>query len=461
MAMTHVKIHPAIGIARVGNSPDEWFVGPETADMPAVPPGGYKDAQCRVKRQGARFRVFGYHDDGTPPTELTAADAEITWTVELANRKAAAGPRNPTVMGADRDKLVIAPGAETLSGPNGQATFTGGAIEFPGFSAVTVDLGEIRTDTDGHLVVLGGFGRSTTPTAAPLVDFLDNNGWHDDVADGPVTATVVVGPTMFTAEGAWVIVAPPNFAATVRPTITLYDRLHQYFRSTGMFGLGLPDPISFRHHVYPILNAAVQHRGVHQGAGSAHATLAESLFPLDTAQKTAVVAKLKQEGGNMPLLSGSAELTQTQYEMLQRWRDDDPTFVDDWATAPTVLALTPDELDRGPLWHSIGAAFLPGIEAGDFLVGVTTIWGDAFRLDHAEVGPGDVTARMACPWQADFYACNTNWWPSHRPRETVEQATGSYHDWASTIGSYQSMVDNWHTLGFVVPQGADLVEVEA
>jgi hypothetical protein len=50
--MTHVKIHPAIGIARVGNSPDEWFVGPETADMPAVPPGGDKDAQCRVNCAG-------------------------------------------------------------------------------------------------------------------------------------------------------------------------------------------------------------------------------------------------------------------------------------------------------------------------------------------------------------------------------------------------------------------------
>jgi hypothetical protein len=27
MAITHIKIHPAIGVARVGNSPDEFFIG--------------------------------------------------------------------------------------------------------------------------------------------------------------------------------------------------------------------------------------------------------------------------------------------------------------------------------------------------------------------------------------------------------------------------------------------------
>ena len=38
MATTY-KIHPAIGIARVGNSPDEFFVGPERIgqEQPARP----------------------------------------------------------------------------------------------------------------------------------------------------------------------------------------------------------------------------------------------------------------------------------------------------------------------------------------------------------------------------------------------------------------------------------------
>ena len=44
---TVYKIHPAIGIARVGNSPDEFFIGPERIGEHLEPEGGFKDAQCR------------------------------------------------------------------------------------------------------------------------------------------------------------------------------------------------------------------------------------------------------------------------------------------------------------------------------------------------------------------------------------------------------------------------------
>ena len=87
MAITGVRIHPALGVARVGNSPTDFFIGPERPWDRTPPPGGYKDGQCRVKRQAARFRLFADHDDGTT-TELTAADGPISWTVHLANRKA-------------------------------------------------------------------------------------------------------------------------------------------------------------------------------------------------------------------------------------------------------------------------------------------------------------------------------------------------------------------------------------
>jgi hypothetical protein len=122
MAITEVRIHPAIGIARVGNSDSEFFVGPVRPWDRAEPQGGYKDAQCRIKRQAAQFRVFGY-DNGVP-TELTAANATIEWTVHLVNRKAAAvgfessNLRNSVVTGTDRDKLVIDPGSRTLTGPD-------------------------------------------------------------------------------------------------------------------------------------------------------------------------------------------------------------------------------------------------------------------------------------------------------------------------------------------------------
>src|SRR5579864_2925500 len=87
-SIIEARIHPAIGVARVGNS-DEFFIGPETPYPTAPPQGGYRDAEGRLKRQAARFRVYGYDKNGNVVAELTAANSDITWTVHLANKKAA------------------------------------------------------------------------------------------------------------------------------------------------------------------------------------------------------------------------------------------------------------------------------------------------------------------------------------------------------------------------------------
>ena len=51
----HYRIHPAIGIARVGNSASH-FIGPEIPDVPAIPSNGKYKRQGRIKKQAARFR---------------------------------------------------------------------------------------------------------------------------------------------------------------------------------------------------------------------------------------------------------------------------------------------------------------------------------------------------------------------------------------------------------------------
>src|SRR3546814_5327486 len=165
-------IHPAIGVARVGSS-DEYFYGPEVTDPAPLPPGSYRDADKKLKRQAARFRIYGCNARGDIVRELTSADsnAEIEWSVELANQKAAwygfqlaldipeanyAPPttlRNPGV--ADRRRLAITPGARTVAGADaGPASFDGAFMEMP------VYLGEITTDADKRLTVLGGKGVS-------------------------------------------------------------------------------------------------------------------------------------------------------------------------------------------------------------------------------------------------------------------------------------------------------------
>lgn len=131
-----IKIHPAIGIARLGNSPDKYFIGPELPGVNEPPKGGYKDSKMRVKRQAARFRIFGYGADGNVVKEITAADADIKWTVHLANKKAAwkkfdglnpnASLRNAAEK--NRNKLIIDPGERTITGTNSGALFDTGTF---------------------------------------------------------------------------------------------------------------------------------------------------------------------------------------------------------------------------------------------------------------------------------------------------------------------------------------------
>src|SRR5262249_44013236 len=159
----------------------QFFIGPEKPRAYPRPYGGYKDAQGRIKRQAARFRLFGYDKRGKLVGEVTAKDADISWTVHLANKKAAwnefdglnpnAPKRNATV--ANRDSLIIDPGPRSLSGRNKVAAFDTGK-----FLGVIVPLGEARTDTQGRLVVLGGFGHSASPTNAPITTFANNDEWH-------------------------------------------------------------------------------------------------------------------------------------------------------------------------------------------------------------------------------------------------------------------------------------------
>src|ERR1700744_3435011 len=78
-------IYPSIGVARVGNSKTAYYIGPEVPDPLPQPLGFYRDQAGALKREAARFRVYGLNADGVIVKELTSADAEVIWTVTLAN----------------------------------------------------------------------------------------------------------------------------------------------------------------------------------------------------------------------------------------------------------------------------------------------------------------------------------------------------------------------------------------
>lgn len=115
------RVHPAIGIARVGNS-NEYYLGPETmAGLPTGEPGPtlgglpirpgtesetIKSSELRdrfgaLKRQAARFRIYAYSKSAARQypsgegSEITLGSMvgnktvrDIVWTVHVANKKA-------------------------------------------------------------------------------------------------------------------------------------------------------------------------------------------------------------------------------------------------------------------------------------------------------------------------------------------------------------------------------------
>ena len=170
---TVYRIYPAVGIARIGNSESDYFLGPESPGI--VPPGPYRDGSGKIKPQAARFRIYKFIRDDfgkeTIDSEIVANEKmTITWNVHLANRKAAGGNfppggpggslRNP---GYDRAGLVVDVTARSISGKSKPAVPLNGEIDFIRNGNVEgsakIDLGRLLTDENGRLIVIGGPGK--------------------------------------------------------------------------------------------------------------------------------------------------------------------------------------------------------------------------------------------------------------------------------------------------------------
>ena len=477
-------IYPAIGIARVGNSPDEYFIGPEAPGQVPDPEGGFKDSAGRVKRQAARFYIYGLNDAGEAIAEITAADAEITWRVHLANRKAAwyqfenamdlppkyaktTSLRNQTITGNDRQKLIIDPGSRSITGRD----VSGDAYRFDDgeFMGTKVPLGELRTDDAGRLLVLGGFGHSASYLGKPATTFANNDGWHDDISDGPVRATLKIDGKEFEAEPAMVAVTPPSYGQGLYGVVTMYDVVFDLFARDPNFVTKPPERPSFWRHIFPIFDRLVTSQWVNSGVnflfgnGSPSdltdpdllyklSSPAEEFKPLRSSYynwlRNPADALGDQEPQKLPPFYGDAfgdytdvgmvdlPLTVTQYDWLRRWAegdfDNDPSQRDRPPTLEAYpLAEQPHALDEASLESCLGGPFHPGIEV-TWPLRVASMWKEPFRLhvlpegqapkmdygpslSPAEAlgpdgvcetsGPGTLTWWMGVPWQTDGASC--------------------------------------------------------
>lgn len=513
---TTYEIHPAIGIARVGNSTaaDGFFVGPEPGAGPRNP---YRDAAGALKRQAARFRVYKCDRDAngnlTAAVELTPATAAVSWTVHPVNRKRASprfvdqgivntdpnNRRNKATGDDGRDKdLILDPGAKTVE-PN--RTTTKFDLTYQGRN---VSLGELRLDGT-RLLVLGGFGRAEALTGAPIQGFAENDDWFDDVSDGPVSAAVTLPDgTKPAVKAAWVVVAPPDFAPGIANLVTLYDALYARAVERGLAGKGVPPPPTkpaYGTHIFPILRRAMAYGWVNRYARMNHGPgqkadftssrwtgiedpspagdpdLRQDIFgllraPAASTASSSFKAMPRLLSNDYPART-ALPLTPVQYAILKQWVKGD--FVA--GTAAPATEPEPDALTRTVLEACVGGAFWPGIEAGRILLDASLYLDkEPFRLDPQKVLPGQLTGSMALPWQADFFDCTwevdnpdvpqrgMGWWPAQRPddvfRKGADATDANRTDanmtaWATGINSAKDMVDLWHELGIVVNVGTD------
>lgn len=287
--VTKYKIHPAIGVARMGNSPEQFCIAAEkekglpivcdedgNTSEPEETVQKFRDSKGRIKRQAARFHIYVEdqdHPDGRP---LKLGETiygggnfgkliAIEWRVYLANKKSvwyefdqlegehgysATHPRrNADVVGQDsRQKLIIDPGPQSISTEDGQvhqASFSrsGNSAYAPTFPPEDLvpnpvdTLGDILVDKTGRLLVLGGYGHSGSSKSGlgepRITSYADNDGWFDDTSDGPVMARLKMvddrtGSTRYidVENPAWVLCAYPNYVPAILDMITMEDVLH-------------------------------------------------------------------------------------------------------------------------------------------------------------------------------------------------------------------------------------------
>ncbi len=416
--IVRAAIHPAIGVARVGNSETGFYIGPQVADPAPMPVGFYRDATGALKREAAQFRIYGYNAAGEVVRELTSDWADITWSAHVVNRKAAwyqwqiamdipeavdvvVPKRNAQVTA--RDTLIIDPGKQSIAGKNAAPVMCTGA-----FTGVPVKIGELQTDASGRLLFLGGHGVSASPTGATIFNSKDPNGfinaddWYDDTCDGSVSATVSIEGRSLPVESAWVVTAPPNYAPQVKAERTLYDLLYDLYVQAGW--MQAPVSVSFTDDVFPVLQRLSGLQWVNQGFATLFGhngryDFENAAFIAQLSAKVPVGdydpnAELRRQvfnsfrppnppdgnqlpwpwvyGDAMEVPAGesprqNASVSQTQYTVLQRWMNGD--FQPDWgSTQPphsidkVPLAQQPAMLDRAALEFCLADAFHPGCE---------------------------------------------------------------------------------------------------
>jgi hypothetical protein len=207
-----IKIHPAIGIARVTRNDDFYTYGED--------PANYK-TNGLMRRQAVQFRLFAYGDNNEgleelTPQRLAALQIEVVWNARIGNRKVA------SLRGDDSFVLQ----AQAASNQNGGKLI--GRVN--GFAEGNdISLGEIHSD-GLFIPPKSRIARATTTT--PLSGLLHDPDISDNVGDGFISATLTDTTTGQTINvpifPACVLIAPPDFSPEQDDPEVYPGRKHLY-----------------------------------------------------------------------------------------------------------------------------------------------------------------------------------------------------------------------------------------
>ncbi|MBL4705302.1 MAG: CTQ-dependent lysine 6-oxidase LodA, partial [Flavobacteriales bacterium] len=325
-------------------------------------------------------------------------------------------------------------------------------------------LGDLKTDSDGRLIVLGGYGNAGGNE--PLTSYGGSDTWHDDISDGPVYCTITFKDKSDPIEvQAWIIVGSPDFAPEIVNISTLSDSMFdvavQHFSlvpkmyNDGDFNTSYK--VNYQRDILPI----IQRISGYQWVANVQSMMAftsnifdfsdpstknkanrENYFSyfrkLDdksNGREDQSQQQLFKENGDdifpmMPLNSGSNSvsnetivkflaLDNTQYFMLSQWANGS------FENKPNYTPFPVSSMDQASVGNCVGLPMCPGIEVTWSLQNpkvyssAYTIWDEKGPEGYNRTGltpsrdecdgggcqPGDLTKRMACPWQADFFQC--------------------------------------------------------
>lgn len=271
-------IYPAVGMARVGDSP-EFYLHPDEPTLDLFPIGfnlpftalstkigNFRDTSNRIRRQAARFRVYEvkwkkYNGKTWIPSEpvkqiKAGAGVELRWKVSVSNAKSfpAFSPpasHNPPPL-ATRTRL------DATADITSAAPLTHKVLKVAKTAGRPNDivLGAITRDGDGNLIFVGGEGQCFSDGVTLLAGggTLFQAKWFDDVCDGRIECEIFEGGvSKGKALPAWVVTGKPAFSQAMPEFESLYEVARVMAVNRGIWPFDRNT--SFVRDVFPVIRA--------------------------------------------------------------------------------------------------------------------------------------------------------------------------------------------------------------